>query len=36
MIATEVNILKKVKHDNIITLFEMYEIDNRIYLVMGL
>jgi calcium/calmodulin-dependent protein kinase I len=36
MIETEVNILKKVKHENIISLYDMYEIDNRIYLVMEL
>ena len=36
MIQTEVNILKKVNHENIVTLSEMYEIGNSIYLVMGL
>ncbi len=36
MIETEVNILKKVKHDHIISLYEMFEIDNKIYLVMEL
>ncbi|KAI9208875.1 kinase-like domain-containing protein [Polychytrium aggregatum] len=36
MIDTEVNILKKVRHENIIQLYEMYEIENKIYLVMEL
>jgi serine/threonine protein kinase len=36
MIETEVNILMRVRHDNIIQLYEMYEIDNKIYLVMEL
>ncbi|TPX44773.1 hypothetical protein SeMB42_g01997 [Synchytrium endobioticum] len=36
MIETEVDILKRVKHDNIIQLYEMYEIDSKIYLVMEL
>ena len=36
MIETEVNILKRVKHDHIIRLYEMFELDNRIYLVMEL
>ncbi|TPX35683.1 hypothetical protein SmJEL517_g01902 [Synchytrium microbalum] len=36
MIETEVNILKRVRHDNIIQLYEMYEIDSKIYLVMEL
>ena len=36
MILSEVNILKRVQHDNIIPLFEMYETNNRIYLVMQL
>lgn len=34
MIETEVNILKKVRHENIVQLYEMYEIENKIYLVM--
>ncbi|KAJ3091888.1 calcium calmodulin-dependent protein kinase type 1G [Quaeritorhiza haematococci] len=36
MIETEVKILKKVKHENIIQLYEMYEIENKIYLLMEL
>lgn len=36
MIETEVSILKKVKHEHIIRLFEMFELDNKIYLVMEL
>ena len=36
MIETEVNILKRVRHANVIQLYEMYEIDNKIYLVMEL
>lgn len=36
MIETEVNILKRVKHENIIQLYEMFEIGNKIYLVMEL
>ncbi|KAJ3328305.1 hypothetical protein HDU76_010193 [Blyttiomyces sp. JEL0837] len=36
MIETEVNILMKVKHDHIIQLYEMHEIENKIYLVMQL
>jgi calcium/calmodulin-dependent protein kinase I len=36
MIDTEVNILKKAKHENIIQLFDMYEMDNKIYLIMEL
>ncbi|KAJ3413157.1 hypothetical protein HDV05_008360 [Chytridiales sp. JEL 0842] len=36
MIETEVNILVKVRHENIIQLYEMFEIDNKIYLVMEL
>ena len=36
MIETEVNILLQVQHDNIIQLHEMYEIDNKIYLLMQL
>ncbi|KAI9348318.1 kinase-like domain-containing protein [Zopfochytrium polystomum] len=34
MIETEVGILAKVRHDNIVQLYEMYEIDTKIYLVM--
>jgi serine/threonine protein kinase len=36
MIETEVSILKKIRHPNIIQLFEIYEFDNKIYLVMEL
>ncbi|KAJ3043213.1 calcium calmodulin-dependent protein kinase type 1G [Rhizophlyctis rosea] len=36
MIDTEVKILQKVKHENIIQLYEMYEMDNKIYLIMEL
>ncbi|KAJ3096585.1 calcium calmodulin-dependent protein kinase type 1G [Phlyctochytrium planicorne] len=36
MIETEVNILMRVRHENIIQLYEMFEIDNKIYLVMEL
>lgn len=36
MIETEVNILKRIRHPNIVQLYEMYEIDNKIYLVMEL
>ena len=36
MIEMEVNILVRVRHDNIIQLYEMHEIDNKIYLVMEL
>jgi len=36
MIETEVNILKRVRHENIIELYELYEIENKIYLVMEL
>jgi len=36
MIDTEVNILKKAKHENIIQLFDLYELDNKIYLIMEL
>ncbi|KAJ3104205.1 calcium calmodulin-dependent protein kinase type 1G [Phlyctochytrium planicorne] len=36
MIETEVSILMKVRHENIIRLHEMYEIEGRIYLVMEL
>jgi serine/threonine protein kinase len=36
MIHSEINILKKVKHDNIIQLFELFETEHKIYLVMEL
>jgi calcium/calmodulin-dependent protein kinase I len=36
MIETEVCILKRIRHPNIIQLFEMYEMENKIYLVMEL
>ncbi|KAI3649885.1 hypothetical protein MP228_005517 [Amoeboaphelidium protococcarum] len=36
MIQSEINILKKVKHDNIIQLFDLFETENKIYLVMEL
>lgn len=36
MIETEVKILKMIKHDNIVQLFDMYEFGNKIYLVMEL
>lgn len=36
MIETEVNILKNVKHEHIIQLYEMYEIEGKIYLIMEL
>ncbi|KAJ3047229.1 hypothetical protein HDU99_009550, partial [Rhizoclosmatium hyalinum] len=36
MIETEVSILMRVKHENIVQLYEMYEIENKIYLVMEL
>ncbi|KAI8806482.1 calcium/calmodulin-dependent protein kinase type 1 [Cladochytrium replicatum] len=36
MIETEVKILQKVRHENIIQLFEMFDMDNKIYLVMEL
>lgn len=36
MIETEVSILKRVRHEHIVQLYEMYEIDNKIYLVMEL
>lgn len=36
MIETEVRILTKVKHENIIQLYEMFDLDNKIYLVMEL
>ncbi|TPX68139.1 hypothetical protein CcCBS67573_g07281 [Chytriomyces confervae] len=36
MIETEVSILMRVRHENIVQLYEMYEIDSKIYLVMEL
>ncbi|RKP21726.1 Pkinase-domain-containing protein, partial [Rozella allomycis CSF55] len=36
MIHSEVNILKKVKHENIISLIELYETETKLYLVMEL
>ncbi|KAJ3135406.1 calcium calmodulin-dependent protein kinase type 1G, partial [Irineochytrium annulatum] len=36
MIETEVKILLRVRHENIIQLYEMYEIESKIYLVMEL
>ncbi|KAJ3113892.1 calcium calmodulin-dependent protein kinase type 1G [Phlyctochytrium bullatum] len=36
MIDTEVSILMRVRHENIIQLYEMYEIDSKIYLLMEL
>ncbi len=36
MIDTEIKILQKAKHDNIISLYECFEIENKIYLVMAL
>jgi len=36
MIETEVCILKTAKHENIIQLYEMYEIEGKIYLIMEL
>ncbi|KAI8620314.1 kinase-like domain-containing protein [Chytriomyces sp. MP71] len=36
MIETEVSILMRVRHENIVQLYEMYEIDTKIYLVMEL
>ncbi|KAI8804135.1 kinase-like domain-containing protein [Cladochytrium replicatum] len=36
MIETEVKILQKVRHENIIQLYEMFDMDNKIYLVMEL
>ncbi|KXS11616.1 Calcium/calmodulin-dependent protein kinase-like protein ID [Gonapodya prolifera JEL478] len=36
MIETEVAILKRVRHDNIVQLVEYYEIEGKIYLVMDL
>lgn len=36
MIQTEVNILKRAKHENIIQLYEMFDVESKIYLVMEL
>ncbi len=36
MIETEVQILSMVRHENIVQLFEMYEMHDKIYLVMEL
>ena len=36
MILSEVNILKKVKHENIISLIDMIESESKIYLIMEL
>jgi serine/threonine protein kinase len=36
MIETEVKILKKAKHENIIRLYDMYEQEGKIYLIMEL
>ena len=36
MVETEVKILKMVRHKNIVQLYEMYEFDGKIYLVMEL
>ena len=36
MIQTEVDILRTAKHDNIIQLYQMFEIDGKIYLLMEL
>jgi len=36
MIETEVKILKRARHDNIIRLYEMYEFNSKIFLVMEL
>ncbi|KAL3895724.1 MAG: hypothetical protein SGCHY_004527 [Lobulomycetales sp.] len=36
MIETEVNILRTARHDNIIQLYEMHEIEGKIYLLMEL
>lgn len=36
MVETEVKILKMIKHENIVQLYEMYEFDGKIYLVMEL
>lgn len=36
MVTTEVEILKMIRHENIVQLFEMFEFDGKIYLVMEL
>ncbi|ORY46658.1 Pkinase-domain-containing protein [Neocallimastix californiae] len=36
MIDTEISILSKVHHENIVRLYDLYQIDNKIYLVMEL
>ncbi|KAJ3301307.1 hypothetical protein HDV03_001056, partial [Kappamyces sp. JEL0829] len=36
MVETEVKILKMIRHQNIVQLYEMYEFDGKIYLVMEL
>jgi calcium/calmodulin-dependent protein kinase I len=36
MIASEVAILKRVLHKNIVPLYEMYETEKKLYLVMKL
>jgi calcium/calmodulin-dependent protein kinase I len=36
MIETEVKVLNMVKHENIVRLYEMYQIKDKIYLVMEL
>jgi len=36
MIDTEINILSKVHHENIVQLYDLYQIENKIYLVMEL
>ena len=36
MIEMEVNILKRVRHHNIIQLYDMFEFNGKIYLVMEL
>jgi len=36
MIDTEISILSKVHHENIVRLYDLYQIDNKIYLIMEL
>ena len=36
MIQSEINILKKVKHEHIVQLYELFETEAKIYLVMEL
>jgi serine/threonine protein kinase len=36
MIQSEISILKRVRHDNIIQLYELFETEHKIYLVMEL